>query len=472
MSRGKIITAVANIIVMLGLFLPLSSWGDLDQEMMEMFNSMSNFTPADFYMSQRRGVVTGGNFVVRNKLTNPTLLAFTPPSAKAGCGGIDIFGGSFSYINKDQFIALMRSIASNAAGYAFQLALEGMCPECAAVMTKLQKDIQFINSLMKNSCQAAKDLVNASGIGPGLRRLAGERQAQATYLSTKTGFISDYFGAASSTSEPEANARSAGQVSDLTGNVVKQSLDESAAMTWFTNGDDSLKMALMSLTGTLIIHMPSDGNQLKYKMVAPTIKVRDLLEGGQVQIYQCDSEQCLEPNQVTINLTGLRQRVRQVMFGGCSFSDAGCMEGVVNKIFTRATDNSTFTTQEKQFIEADPVGSMALIQKFGEERGEVRKSGDQLVDIIATEMTYSLMDELFNTVTNAVSGISAPADSSMLTVMRTNRDDLNEERRVVAQKRQALTNWLEEIDTQRRMASDESHEASRVDQPQAGPDNK
>ncbi len=53
-----------------------------------------------------------------------------PPSFSAGCGGIDLFGGSFSFINMNQFVDLMRAVASNAAGYAFQLAINAMCPDC------------------------------------------------------------------------------------------------------------------------------------------------------------------------------------------------------------------------------------------------------------------------------------------------------------------------------------------------------
>ena len=58
-----------------------------------------------------------------------------------------MFLGSFSFINATQFVNLLQSIASNAAGYAFKIALATMCPTCDEAMTSLQKVIQQMNSM-------------------------------------------------------------------------------------------------------------------------------------------------------------------------------------------------------------------------------------------------------------------------------------------------------------------------------------
>ena len=41
----------------------------------------------------------------------------------------------------NQFVDLMRAVASNAAGYAFQLAINAMCPDCGNTMSDLQKKV-------------------------------------------------------------------------------------------------------------------------------------------------------------------------------------------------------------------------------------------------------------------------------------------------------------------------------------------
>jgi conjugative transfer pilus assembly protein TraH len=47
------------------------------------------------------------------------------PSVKAGCGGIDIFTGGFSFINTDQIVAAMKA-AANGAAFVFDLAINAI----------------------------------------------------------------------------------------------------------------------------------------------------------------------------------------------------------------------------------------------------------------------------------------------------------------------------------------------------------
>ena len=84
------------------------------------------------------------------------------PGVKAGCGGIDLFTGAFSFINTDQFVALAKSIASNSIGYAFQLALSTLSPMIADTTARLQKTIDEVNRFNINSCEASMALVNGA----------------------------------------------------------------------------------------------------------------------------------------------------------------------------------------------------------------------------------------------------------------------------------------------------------------------
>jgi hypothetical protein len=125
-----------------------------------LFNTLLNHTAPTAHLGQRRGVVTGGSLNARNRIMNESLWHFVPPSFSAGCGGIDLFAGSFSFISAEQFQNLLRAIAANAAGYAFEVALGAMCKECLETMETLQKKIQALNQGFANSCQLAKGLVN------------------------------------------------------------------------------------------------------------------------------------------------------------------------------------------------------------------------------------------------------------------------------------------------------------------------
>lgn len=117
----------------------------LQSELNDLFGNMSNFTQPGVYESTRRGVLAGGA-QIRSRRMNIQLIAFEPPNIKAGCGDIDIFLGSFSYINLDQFISFLRAIAANAAGYAFQMALKVSCTICSNVMDAMQQIAQLMTS--------------------------------------------------------------------------------------------------------------------------------------------------------------------------------------------------------------------------------------------------------------------------------------------------------------------------------------
>lgn len=119
--------------------LPAAARADLQGELEQMFGALSNTTPPGVWETQRRGVISGGSLTTRNRIMQENLVSFAPPRFEAGCGGIDLFGGSFSFINADQFVQLLRSIASNASGYAFQIALDAMCQSCMQNLETLQK---------------------------------------------------------------------------------------------------------------------------------------------------------------------------------------------------------------------------------------------------------------------------------------------------------------------------------------------
>ncbi|MBW9878849.1 conjugal transfer protein TraH, partial [Escherichia coli] len=83
------------------------------------------------------------------------LISMTLPDINAGCGGIDAYLGSFSFINGDQLQRFVKQIMSNAAGYFFDLALQATVPEIKTAKDFLQKMASDINSMNLSSCQVA-----------------------------------------------------------------------------------------------------------------------------------------------------------------------------------------------------------------------------------------------------------------------------------------------------------------------------
>ncbi|NJM44658.1 MAG: hypothetical protein HC858_13105 [Brachymonas sp.] len=117
-------------------------------------------TSGNAFRGQTQNVISGGSLYLRMPQQSYNLANLTLPNLKAGCGGIDLFAGSFSFINKEQFVAMIRNIGNNALGYAFNLAIEAIDPMIAKVLADLRKAAQAANDLNINSCEAGQALVN------------------------------------------------------------------------------------------------------------------------------------------------------------------------------------------------------------------------------------------------------------------------------------------------------------------------
>src|SRR4051812_36952366 len=73
--------------------------GDLKTEVDQMFNNLGtvgNYTTPGAFRGQTYNTYTGGSLFIRSPNKVYQLATTQFPYAKAGCGGIDVFGGSFS----------------------------------------------------------------------------------------------------------------------------------------------------------------------------------------------------------------------------------------------------------------------------------------------------------------------------------------------------------------------------------------
>lgn len=182
----KKITAVV-LLVSMGL-----SMSSMAASWMEDFYSgagaVVNITDPGVYQTQGATVYSGGGMTLRIPGKNLQPIAFTPPGIKSGCGGIDFWAGSFSFINKDAFVQFLRNIGQNAVGYFFQLALESISPEIAGVLKDLNKLAQDMNKFNMNSCDAAKTFVDSMD----KQFSIGKKIHDATTFGTADGSSSDY----------------------------------------------------------------------------------------------------------------------------------------------------------------------------------------------------------------------------------------------------------------------------------------
>ena len=409
---------------------------DMNAELRGAFDGMVNATGAQAYSTQRRGVITGGSIAIRSNMTNPNLMSFAPPSFKAGCNGIDFFGGSFSYINGAQFNQMLRNIAQAAAGYAFQLAIEGMCPTCGAVMNNLQKIMQTLNGVMKNSCEAGKAIVNATA-GPEIKewgKYIGDETSSS--VNTAAGVTNDWFANLNAALSPSQALAQSGKAMAVSANVAKKAMDNADITAWYAHGDDKLAMVLLSLTGSLIAGPNKDNTDLAFSSPPAIISVKDFIEGGNVSIYQCPDADCLaldpKVNVQPYQMVGMRQLVRDMLFGTC-VCDTGT-GGIIRKMANRG-EKTTFTPQEQAFIQSSNPGVLGLVNRIGTDFQAAAMVADKMVDVVAVENAHSIAAEMFGSMKAALkaSGSDVPMTNTMVDNIEKVQLGIAEQRKTAAE---------------------------------------
>ncbi|WP_448205386.1 conjugal transfer protein TraH [Azospirillum sp. sgz302134] len=398
---------------------------DLQNQMNMMFNGLSNVTPPTVFETQRRGGIAGGSVNLRNRIMNEQLVSVVPPSFQAGCGGIDMFMGSFSFISADQFVHLLRAVAANASGYAFNMALGAICPSCQQTMETLQKKIQALNQLGANSCQLAKGLVTdlRSAVEEGKVKEGG-------LIAQTTGAAQGVFNAFfDNTKSPQEKAKEGNPDEfrrKLAGNLMWRALVQSGTAGWFPGGNDSLNEVIMNITGTVIVQdelaAAPDGKGKTFKTVefpGSRVTIRDLVKGGTIKIYHCDTKSedgCLNPTGPTpVTITGFESMVREALIGGAN------SKGVLYKV--NRQDGGAPTEQENRILGLSPLGG-ALIRLNALSPGSSETVANSVAPHIAAHLAISIIDELLRSAEAASVVVNHPDMKSQTDRIRTARTNM------------------------------------------------
>lgn len=315
----------------------------IQSEMNKTFNSMSNYTPPGVHETQRRGVLSGGSLYVRNPVVNTSIVSFLPPSISADCGGMDFFGGSFSFINAQEFVKLLRSVASNAAGYAFKLALQVGCDFCSQIISEMQAIVQEINQMLGDSCQLAQGIVSGSIFQQGDAAIGRIGERISNMGTAIKGVFTDpaqaFFGKNKTKGIDEQEKLPEEQKERIVGNVVFEVAKKNNLKSLFGGGisGDAVEYGeIMSITGTIIVDTVQDaegGNKANpYQKLGKTLTMEDLIYGTtgsdgnarKVLVYHCDdSTKCLHPTKSNFTFEGLYAKAKKVLRGS---GGAGVMD--------------------------------------------------------------------------------------------------------------------------------------------------
>lgn len=425
----------------LGLVQPQAAFAQVSKQSQDIFNNMINVTNPQVSLDARRGMVTGGGFTIRTPIQNIPFYNIQLPRIDAGCGGIDAFMGSFSFISGDQLVAALRNIASAALGYAFQLALKAMCPTCEDVMSKLQAMMNSFNGGAMNTCKLAKTMMDAGGkdsVSNGITN-AFQTVGQETGVAGWSNYFDSMLQGQTNSSTNSVFAAFAPQQAQelMWGNVVwKTMMQSNAAGAFIQDGNTSLLQDLMSVTGTVVVCMqgvlgcdPGDQSQQQMgppaaetmQVYSPVMSVQDIVLGtqqgpSQIERYQCDTTQdqygCLKlTKSYASDMIGVKQMIENIMLG------AGGNEGMIDAMHT---GDRQPTNQEMSLMVAGGE-YIQLALKLGRKNAT---SGKEFVmmfsNIMATEFVVELIDADVAVMVSSLSGRNqSGVDANALAQART-----------------------------------------------------
>ncbi|KAA2007795.1 conjugal transfer protein TraH [Escherichia coli] len=237
---------------------------DVNSDMNQFFNKLgfaSNTTQPGVWQGQAAGYAYGGSLYARTQVKNVQLISMTLPDINAGCGGIDAYLGSFSFINGEQLQRFVKQIMSNAAGYFFDLALQTTVPEIKTAKDFVQKMASDINSMNLSSCQAAQGIIG--GLFP---RTQVSQQKVCQDIAGESNIFADW---AASRQGCTVGGKS-DSVRDKASDKDKERVTKNINIMWNALSKNRTRTTDRSI-------------------------IRAMMEGGTAKIYHCnDSDKCLK----------------------------------------------------------------------------------------------------------------------------------------------------------------------------------
>ncbi|HDT0787896.1 TPA: conjugal transfer protein TraH [Klebsiella aerogenes] len=329
-------------VLLLGL--SFMAGADVNGDMNNFFNKLgfdSNTSQPRVWQGQAAGYATGGSLYARTQVKTIQLVSMALPDINAGCGGIDAYLGSFSFINSEQLQRFAKQIMSNSAGYFFDLALQTTVPEIKTAKDFLQKMASDINSTNLSSCQAAQGIVG--GLFP---RTQVSQQKVCQDIAGESNIFADW---AASRQGCTVGGKM-DSVQERAGDKDKERVMKNINIMWhglsrnrLFDGNKELKEFIMTLTGTLIFGENGEITPLPARTADQDL-IKAMMEGGHARIYHCnDSEKCLKVvADATVTIASdkaLKNQIRKLLAS----------------IQNKAVADEKLTEQEKGFISSTTI---------------------------------------------------------------------------------------------------------------------
>ena len=373
---------------------------DVASEMNGFFNDAggaANVTGPTAFQGQSAGYYSLGNVWTRFPQKSVSPFNLQLPSARAGCGGIDLFSGSFSFINASEIVAMLKATANNALGFAFKLAIDSVSPEIGKVMDEFSQKAQLLNQMNISSCETAQALVG--GIWP---QMETTRSTICEAVGNSQGVFSDWAasrqgcnnggqrdGTLAGNTDPHMKDQIVGDPHNYTWEALKKSAK-------FGAFDQDFSEYVMTLVGTIVTTPPADSSSGPKVVIygpAEEAVVTALLDGTAnappVKILKCNNDPCTDVSDQTLSVpeaTALRPRIATM----------------IKSMSSKIRSDTALNAAEKQLLNMAtvPVYKILAVQAYAHYAltdGEIQT----LSEIVAVDLLNAMLDNMLDRVEQA-----------------------------------------------------------------------
>jgi conjugative transfer pilus assembly protein TraH len=400
------------------------------EDLNKFFNNLgyaNNVTSPHSFNNQQGGYYSGGSLMLRGNVENTSMFEVMPPNYAFGCGSIDVFGGAFSFINQEQFLALINNIGKKSIAFGIQIAMQTAAPQIKSVLDQLMGAIQDMNSLNINSCNAAASLLG--GVLPKTQATASTLCESISIAKNK---FSDYAEIRQFCSNNEKNT----EINQTKNDGFKDLLGEEYNLAWkslnnskmFSN-DRNLAELFMSISGSII--MKKHGKQANPECLM-SLAVNDklisaLVNGGKAEVYRCDktgSDECLDPKPVEITVAKESAILYKV-------------QEYISKISQKVLTDGNIAPEEQGFVNSTyfPILKIIAVESAFKE-GQAPISADEIAEIVAYDIVLQYLTRVVDLTAYAV----AKLQSIQLTgePFKEFANGINQVRKLIYQKRYGL----------------------------------
>ena len=463
--------SIAAISLSIGTFSPSANAGGIEGALNGMF---VNVTAPDVVSNQLSGGISGGGVYVRTPVSAIQLFTVDPPRFSIGCGGIDAYLGSFSFITADRLIQFMRNVAQNAAPLAFQMALESVNPQLSGMLKKFQSMAQQMNDQNRNSCQLAHGLIDASK-SPKETYERLNATISDTWASTKKILFDDFNASADNTAlspsdtqkkaessiEPDGK-KSVQDLGNVTWNALKNREIDGFSFLGISDDSQSAKEIIMSLVGTVVRKADSNkDNAPQSPTYAFRLSLHQLVEPSQnpdgskgIPIWKCMDAECKSLSPGMFATSGLKGYVNKMMMGSEDPASPALAGSIVWSMMNCNTSNCGLTAQQAKFLNAiGSVPAVGLFRRAQRVPNLISQVAPDLIESMTNEIALQYAETVLDLAITTYSGTQTPKPDGFDGAIMSMRKDIGEIRRLHKELTGRMNLTVAQIDNAIRAAS-------------------